>query len=47
MSENYNMIMFTSLLFMEVMEDNEAIILQGYEQFSRTTGYASSLKYHG
>jgi len=29
------------------MEDNEAIILQGYEQFSRTTGYASSLKYHG
>lgn len=39
--------LITSLLFMEVMEDNEAIILQGYEQFSKTCGYAGTLQYVG
>lgn len=32
---------------MEVMDDNEAIIMQGYEQYSRTSGYAATLKYDG
>jgi hypothetical protein len=32
---------------MEVMEENEAIIIQGFEQFSAVEGYAASLKYVG
>ena len=37
----------SSLLFMECMDDNEAIIIQGYEQFSETTGYGPSFTYVG
>lgn len=37
----------SSLLFMEYMDDNEAIIIQGYEQFSETTGYGPSFTYVG
>ena len=36
-----------SMLFMEVMGDNEAIVINGYEQFSATTGYASGLQFAG
>ena len=35
------------MLFMESMEDNEAIVIKGYEQFSTTTGYASGLQFAG
>lgn len=35
------------MLFMECMDDNEAIIIQGYEQFSETSGYGESLTYVG
>ena len=36
-----------SMLFMEVMDDNEAIVIKGYEQFSTTTGYAAGLQFAG
>ncbi|XP_060065786.1 uncharacterized protein LOC132546105 [Ylistrum balloti] len=36
-----------SMLFMEYMEENEAIIIKGFEQFSATQGYAGSLLYVG
>ncbi|XP_033761051.1 LOW QUALITY PROTEIN: uncharacterized protein LOC117342872 [Pecten maximus] len=36
-----------SMLFMEYMEENEAIIIKGFEQFSATQGYAGSLLYLG
>ncbi|OWF51527.1 uncharacterized protein LOC110449053 [Mizuhopecten yessoensis] len=39
--------MIASMLFMECMEENEAIIIKGYEQFSATQGYAGSLLYVG
>ncbi|XP_060606264.1 uncharacterized protein LOC132758593 [Ruditapes philippinarum] len=39
--------LIVSMLFMEVMEENEAIIIQGFEQFSAVEGYAASLKYVG
>ena len=39
--------LITSMLFMETMEDNEAIVIKGYEQFSLTTGYASGLQFAG
>ncbi|XP_053404652.1 uncharacterized protein LOC123553897 [Mercenaria mercenaria] len=39
--------LIVSLLFMEVMEENEAIIIQGYEQFSAVQGYASDLRFAG
>lgn len=35
------------MLLMEVMEENEAIVIQGYEQFSSIQGYASDLRYQG
>lgn len=35
------------MLFMECMDENEAIIIQGYEQFSATVGYGPSLTYVG
>ncbi|KAK3092578.1 hypothetical protein FSP39_004576 [Pinctada imbricata] len=37
----------SAMLFMERMEENEAIIIQGYEQFSDTIGYSNSLQYAG
>ncbi|XP_061171458.1 uncharacterized protein LOC133180985 [Saccostrea echinata] len=39
--------LLSSMLFMEHMDDNEAIIIQGYEQFSETAGYGPSLTYAG
>ncbi|XP_069104983.1 uro-adherence factor A-like [Argopecten irradians] len=36
-----------SMLFMEYMDENEAIIIKGFEQFSATQGYAGSLLYAG
>ena len=36
-----------SMLFMERMEDNEAIVIRGFEQFSEYSGYASKLNYAG
>ena len=39
--------LITSMLFMETMEDNEAIVIKGYEQFSLTSGYASGLQFAG
>ena len=35
------------MLFMEVMDDNEAIVIKGFEQFSATIGYASGLQFAG
>lgn len=39
--------LIVSMLFMECMDDNEAIIIQGYEQFSAVQGYASDLRFAG
>lgn len=39
--------LIAAMLFMECMDDNEAIIVQGYEQFSETSGYGESLTYVG
>ncbi|KAL3847294.1 hypothetical protein ACJMK2_018213 [Sinanodonta woodiana] len=39
--------LIVSRLFMEYMEENEAIVIEGYEQFSKTGGYATSLYYMG
>lgn len=39
--------LLVSLLFMEAMEENEAIIISGFEQFSTTCGYAASLEFAG
>lgn len=39
--------LIAAMLFMECMDDNEAIIIQGYEQFSETSGYGDSLTYVG
>ncbi|KAL4219892.1 hypothetical protein ACF0H5_020304 [Mactra antiquata] len=39
--------LLVSLLLMETMEDNEAIVVHGYEQFSTVHGYASELRYIG
>ncbi|XP_076454325.1 uncharacterized protein LOC143289235 isoform X2 [Babylonia areolata] len=39
--------LMAAMLFMEKMEDNEAIIIQGFEQFSTCTGYAASLEFAG
>ena len=39
--------LLVSMLFMERMEDNEAIIIKGFEQFSEYSGYASKLNYAG
>lgn len=39
--------LLVSLLFMECMEENEAIVIQGYEQFASVQGYAESLRFIG
>lgn len=39
--------LIAAMVFMENMEDNEAIVISGFEQFSQCTGYASSLQYAG
>ncbi|XP_071086187.1 serine-rich adhesin for platelets-like [Haliotis cracherodii] len=39
--------LIASMLFMENMEDNEAILISGFEQFSQHSGYASGLEYVG
>ncbi|KAK7090158.1 uncharacterized protein [Littorina saxatilis] len=39
--------LIASLLFMESMEDNEAIVITGFEQFSFCTGYSASLEFAG
>ena len=39
--------LLASILFMEHMDDNEAIIIKGFQQFSATRGYASTLQYVG
>lgn len=39
--------LLVSLLFMECMQNNEAIIVQGFEQFSKYSGYGGSLKFDG
>ncbi|EDO46111.1 predicted protein [Nematostella vectensis] len=36
-----------SMLFMEAMEDNEAIIIKGTERFSSYTGYGDEFRYDG
>ena len=35
------------MLFMEAMDDNEAIWIQGFETFSKTSGYARTLQFAG
>ena len=35
------------MLFMENMEENEAIVIVGFEQFAACTGYAASLEFAG
>lgn len=35
------------MLIMDTMEDNEAIIISGYERFSSYHGYGATLKYSG
>ncbi len=39
--------MISGMLFMEAMEDNEAIWIQGFETFSTYEGYARTLKFIG
>ena len=39
--------LISSMLFMECMDENEAIIIQGFEQFSKCRGYAKTLEYDG
>ena len=39
--------LISSMLFMECMEANEAIIVQGFEQFSKYKGYSRGLEYDG
>ncbi|KAL5004025.1 hypothetical protein ScPMuIL_017481 [Solemya velum] len=39
--------LIVSLLFMECMKPNEAIVIQGYEHFSKIEGYAASLEFAG
>ncbi|XP_041350865.1 uncharacterized protein LOC121369852 [Gigantopelta aegis] len=39
--------LIASLLFMESMEENEAIVMSGFEQFSSHYGYAADLEYGG
>ncbi|XP_067669039.1 serine-rich adhesin for platelets-like [Haliotis asinina] len=39
--------LIASMLFMENMQDNEAILISGFEQFSQHSGYASGLEYVG
>lgn len=39
--------LMVSMLFMECMDNNEAILIQGYEQFSAVQGYAAGLKFVG
>ncbi len=35
------------MLFMESLEDNEAVVFRGYEQFSEYAGYANKLQFAG
>merc|ERR1712226_72534 len=35
------------MLFMEAMDDNEAIVITGAEQYSKYSGYADSFKFEG
>lgn len=39
--------LLSSMLFMESMANNEAVIIQGFEQFSSYYGYADSLEFNG
>ena len=39
--------LLVSLLFMEAMQENEAIHISGFEQFAATCGYAASLEFVG
>ncbi|KAK7480564.1 hypothetical protein BaRGS_00028140, partial [Batillaria attramentaria] len=39
--------LIVAMVFMENMEENEAIIISGFEQFAQCTGYAASLQYAG
>ncbi|XP_071497739.1 uncharacterized protein [Diadema antillarum] len=39
--------LLASMVFMECMEDNEAIFISGFEQFSRCHGYGWNLQYAG
>jgi len=36
-----------SMLFMSIMESNEAIVIKGAEQFSKYTGYDRGFRYAG
>ena len=39
--------LLVSLVFMECMDDNEAIVISGFEQFAKYKGYARSLRFAG
>ena len=39
--------LLSSMLFMESMADNEAVIIHGFEQFSHYAGYGGSLQFAG
>ncbi|XP_002737643.1 uncharacterized protein LOC100367685 [Saccoglossus kowalevskii] len=39
--------LIASMLFMEQMDENEAIMMSGFEQFSQYSGYASTLQFAG
>ena len=39
--------LLASMLFMATMQPNEAIVMQGFEQFSQYTGYGNSFTYAG
>ncbi|KAJ8311230.1 hypothetical protein KUTeg_011216 [Tegillarca granosa] len=39
--------LIASMLFMECMDHNEAIVIKGFEQYTLTSGYAASLQYVG
>ncbi|XP_022093463.1 uncharacterized protein LOC110980795 isoform X2 [Acanthaster planci] len=39
--------LLAALLFTESLQDNEAVVVAGFEQFSEYTGYSSTLKFSG
>ncbi|ESP04350.1 hypothetical protein LOTGIDRAFT_170851 [Lottia gigantea] len=39
--------LIVSQLFMECMEDNEAIVISGYKQYSKHSGYSSTFTFEG
>ena len=39
--------LMAAMMFVESLQDNEALVIEGFEQFSVCTGYADSLQFAG